>query len=159
MDTDNPLEFVSKSLHKSQIIPNVIPEHFFPSLPISILYKHPITIGAHLNREDTLDEPDIAFTSTDATSTTTYTLVMTDPDAPSRDDPKFGQFRHWVVRLCLLFPNSPSSFHVCVQITGLVPATNHKAIKTKPSTTTYYPPGPPPGTGLHRYGRGYFNTA
>lgn len=26
-----------------------------------------------------------------------YTLVMTDPDAPSRDDPKFGAFRHWVV--------------------------------------------------------------
>lgn len=26
-----------------------------------------------------------------------YTLVMTDPDAPSRDDPKFGPFRHWVV--------------------------------------------------------------
>jgi hypothetical protein len=110
MDNDNPLEFISKSLHESQIIPNVIPEHFFPSLPISILYKHPITIGAHLNREDTLDEPDIAFTSTD-TTTTTYTLVMTDPDAPSRDDPKFGQFRHWVVRLFSRIPHLPS---ICV---------------------------------------------
>lgn len=28
-----------------------------------------------------------------------YTLVMTDPDAPSRDDPKFGPFRHWVVSI------------------------------------------------------------
>jgi hypothetical protein len=50
-------------------------------------------------------------------------------------------------------------FLPCVQITGLaspgpqVAAKNYKAIKTKPSTTTYYPPGPPRGTGLHRYGR------
>lgn len=26
-----------------------------------------------------------------------YTVVMTDPDAPSRADPKFREWRHWVV--------------------------------------------------------------
>ncbi|KAF8414558.1 hypothetical protein L210DRAFT_3434826, partial [Boletus edulis BED1] len=26
-----------------------------------------------------------------------YTLVMTDPDAPSRSDPKMGEWRHWLV--------------------------------------------------------------
>jgi hypothetical protein len=28
-----------------------------------------------------------------------YTLVMVDPDAPSRGDPKYRQFRHWMVRI------------------------------------------------------------
>ena len=26
-----------------------------------------------------------------------YTLLMTDPDAPSREDPKFGEWKHWLV--------------------------------------------------------------
>ena len=26
-----------------------------------------------------------------------YSLIMTDPDAPSREDPKFGEYVHWVV--------------------------------------------------------------
>lgn len=39
-----------------------------------------------------------------------YTLVMTDPDAPSREDPKFGPFRHWVVSL-----SSPSFSSLSLQ--------------------------------------------
>lgn len=56
------------------------------------------------------EEPEINFTSMvasddsagDSTSIlgeTSYTLVMTDPDDPSREDSKYRQFRHWVVRL------------------------------------------------------------
>ena len=26
-----------------------------------------------------------------------YTLIMTDPDAPSRKDPKFREWHHWLV--------------------------------------------------------------
>ncbi|KAF8558053.1 PEBP-like protein [Imleria badia] len=64
---------------------------------------------------------------------------MTDPDAPSRSDPKMGQWRHWVV-------------------TGLkAPALTAldtgdlSARVTRAATTPYYPPAPPHGTGPHRY--------
>jgi hypothetical protein len=119
---DDPLEFVSKSLHKSQIIPDVIPssENFYPSLLFSVLYPanpERFVIGAELPRGDTLDEPDIVFTpmqfpdERSRKGEVTYTLVMTDPDAPSREDPKFAQFRHWVVRVVFLFVFVV--FHVC----------------------------------------------
>lgn len=42
---------------------------------------------------------DSAGDSTSILGETSYTLVMTDPDDPSREDSKYRQFRHWVVRL------------------------------------------------------------
>jgi hypothetical protein len=60
-----------------------------------------------------LDEPDIVITpmnlpfanadstgeGDDLTKEVSYTLVMTDPDSPSRADPRYRQFRHWTVRI------------------------------------------------------------
>lgn len=57
-----------------------------------------------------------------------YTLIMTDPDAPSRTEPKFREFRHWTV----------------VNIPG-----NH--IEEGDVLSAYVGSGPPKGTGLHRY--------
>ena len=57
-----------------------------------------------------------------------YTLIMTDPDAPSRADPKYGQFQHWLV------VNIPGSDLA----KGLV-------------KTSYIGSGAPPNTALHRY--------
>jgi len=33
------------------------------------------------------------------TSTTGLTLALTDPDAPSKEDPKWGEMCHWIVRV------------------------------------------------------------
>lgn len=60
-------------------------------------------LGNELTKSDTESVPNVQITpvgavdgeSTDAN--TSYTLVMLDPDAPSRADPKYGPFRHWVV--------------------------------------------------------------
>eukprot|EP00057_Strongylocentrotus_purpuratus_P016071 XP_011670545.1 PREDICTED: protein D2 [Strongylocentrotus purpuratus] len=57
-----------------------------------------------------------------------YTVVMTDPDAPSRADPKFREWRHWIV---VNVPGTDVS-------KGLVYA-------------PYIGSGPPKDTGLHRY--------
>lgn len=57
-----------------------------------------------------------------------YTLIMTDPDAPSRSEPKFREFRHWLV----------------VNIPG-----NH--VDQGEVLAAYIGSGPPKGTGLHRY--------
>ncbi|KAK7086684.1 Phosphatidylethanolamine-binding protein 1 [Halocaridina rubra] len=57
-----------------------------------------------------------------------YTLCMTDPDAPSRKDPKSREFLHW------LLVNIPG----CDLVKG-------------EALAEYVGSGPPKGTGLHRY--------
>ncbi|KAG7440057.1 PEBP-like protein [Guyanagaster necrorhizus] len=144
MSTD-PLSSVIVSLEREKIIPDVIPEAFSPSVLFTVIYptgKEGL-LGSELTREEAFDEPEINFMPMQNNIGTegepTYTLVMTDPDAPSRAEPKFRQFRHWVITGI----KSP--------IESASETTNLTAFKTKTSTTPYRPPGPPPGTGLHRY--------
>ena len=55
-------------------------------------------LGTELLRDDTQSEPDVEITPMGGDDgSPTYTLAMLDPDAPSRSDPKYGPFRHWVV--------------------------------------------------------------
>jgi hypothetical protein len=78
-----------------------------------------VALGNKLTPEQASQAPEITFVSDDPEAY--YTLIMvrfellhmlvfvprhiikfllsvqTDPDAPSRADPKFGQWRHWVV--------------------------------------------------------------
>ena len=55
-------------------------------------------------------------------------LPVPDPDAPSRDDPKYREWRHWVVMN--------------------IPGNRVSAGETR---SEYIGAGPPKGTGLHRY--------
>ncbi|KAF8654632.1 hypothetical protein AX16_003513 [Volvariella volvacea WC 439] len=149
MTSADPLHSVVAALQREQIIPDVVPEDFSPSTLFSVIYptgKEVVLSPVELMREDTLDEPEINFTplvvpseAQDTSDEVTYTLVMTDPDAPSRAEPKYRQFRHWVITGL----KSPAR--------GTSEVANLTAIKTKPSTTPYRPPGPPPGSGVHRY--------
>ena len=50
--------------------------------------------GTTLTPTATHAEPDVDFSAEDADY---YTLVLTDPDAPSRVDPKYGEYVHWLV--------------------------------------------------------------
>lgn len=59
---------------------------------------------------------------------TFYTLIMTDPDAPSRDEPKFREFKHWLVGNIL--GNDVTKGEII---------------------SAYVGSGPPKDTGLHRY--------
>ena len=114
----SPLESIVVALKRQDIIPDVIPSSFTPTLLFSLVYPAgcEVATGNTLLREDTLDEPDIVITpmnlpfanadstgeGDDLAKEVSYTLVMTDPDAPSRADPKYRQFRHWVVRTKIL---------------------------------------------------------
>ena len=111
----SPLDSIVVALKRQEIIPDVIPSNFTPTLLFSIVYPAgcEVTMGNTLLREDTLDEPDVVispmnlpFANADSTGEgddlakeVSYTLVMTDPDAPSRADPKYRQSRHWLVRI------------------------------------------------------------
>jgi hypothetical protein len=110
----SPLDSIVLVLKREGIIPDVLPPTFTPTLFFSIAYPTgcEVATGNTLTREDTLDEPDIVITPTnlpvanadstgvgeDLAREVSYTLVMVDPDAPSRVDPKYRQFRYWVVR-------------------------------------------------------------
>ncbi|GMS89105.1 hypothetical protein PENTCL1PPCAC_11280, partial [Pristionchus entomophagus] len=57
-----------------------------------------------------------------------YTLIMTDPDAPSRAEPTYREWHHWLVS------NIPG-----------------QDIAKGDTLSAYVGSGPPPKTGLHRY--------
>lgn len=99
------LTAVVNALKSSGAIPDVIPHNFTPSINFNVFWPskgNETAIGETLSKESTQEEPEIKILATDGPGATdinaTYTMVMTDPDAPSRQDPKWGQFRHWVVR-------------------------------------------------------------
>jgi hypothetical protein len=111
----NPLSTLVNPLIEHKIIPDVIPDSkFSPSVLLSVQWPKPnnkkANLGNTLTVEDTREEPEILFTpvaipdstgqlvSDSLTAETTYTLAFVDPDAPSKADPKYRQFRHWVVR-------------------------------------------------------------
>ncbi|XP_078285022.1 phosphatidylethanolamine-binding protein 4 [Rhinoraja longicauda] len=74
--------------------------------------------------------PNVRFP--DAREDAMYVLVMVDPDAPSRNNPTFRYWRHWLV-------SEIQGRHLQLgEVRGTV-------------LTAYRPPNPPSGTSYHRY--------
>lgn len=151
----DPLSNVSLALRKDGIIPDVIPEDFRPSTLFSVSWPQSgaeAMLGNILTKTDTQLEPSVEITPLNSTDGGTYTIAMLDPDAPSKQDPKFGPFRHWVTQG--LRPPTTSEI-VAAASTGRDlgdPLTEPlSASTTKPAITPYRPPGPGSGTGMHRY--------
>ncbi|KAI8973075.1 PEBP-like protein [Trametes punicea] len=143
----DPLSSIVSALKREQIIPDVLPERtaFTPSVLFSVVYPNgsEANLGNYLNVEETQDEPEIRFAALngqwDNSAEASYTLAMLDPDAPSRAEPIYRTFRHWLVtglKSPALTSNSTEALN---------------ALKTHPATTPYRPPGPRPNSGLHRY--------
>jgi len=107
----DPLSKVTSSLHAEEVIPDVIPAsaNFSPTVLFSITWPSTgteVVLGSKITKDLTQDEPEIKILPMQeagglGVDEVSYTVVMTDPDAPSRADPKFGEWRHWVVRLSL----------------------------------------------------------
>ncbi len=94
-------------------------------------------------------EPTIALHDMQAASSSSshrpnnlsYVITLTDPDAPSRDHPKWSEYCHWiasgVLKPVLCDPKEPAPCPpVLTDLDEVVP---------------YKPPGPPEKTGKHRY--------
>lgn len=116
MTSSDPFLAVKRDLEHAGIIPDVIPGSFNPSVLLSVMYDRapgtgPIRFGAEVYRDKLLEEPRVLFEDlkypeeeevrgmTEKHEKATYTLVMTDPDAPSRAQPRLREWRHWVVSL------------------------------------------------------------
>ena len=71
-----------------------------------------------------------------ALSSVPLTIVLSDPDAPSRDNPKWSQVCHWIA----------------TNLTLSHPDDEVREAKAKyDEIMEWKPPGPPPKTGKHRY--------
>ncbi|KAK3308455.1 phosphatidylethanolamine-binding protein [Chaetomium strumarium] len=143
-------KLVREKLKDAEIIPTVI-DDFKPSLGLHVTWpsKEHALLGNTLTPKKLQDEPSIALhdiqaaTSSPNTyaSNVSYVITLTDPDAPSRDKPKWSEFCHWiasgVLKPALCDPKDPG---------GCPPV-----LSDLDEVTSYKPPGPPKGTGKHRY--------
>ncbi|XP_065285219.1 protein D2-like [Dermacentor albipictus] len=110
------------SFTKSGIVTDVIPK--VPKRLAAVTYPAgaSVQLGNTLTPEQAADVPDVRVPGDPYRW---YTVILLDPDAPSRKDPKMRHWLHWLV------VNVP-----------------------QPETTTltkYAGPTPPHGTGEHRY--------
>eukprot|EP01113_Clastostelium_recurvatum_P025745 TRINITY_DN3095_c0_g1_i4.p1 TRINITY_DN3095_c0_g1~~TRINITY_DN3095_c0_g1_i4.p1 ORF type:complete len:177 (-),score=31.24 TRINITY_DN3095_c0_g1_i4:192-701(-) len=114
----------SSLLQEKGIIPDVV-DAFEASSSLSVEYPAGgVQDGNELTPDNTKEAPKIVLPDKDSL----YTLAFIDPDAPSNADPKFRSWRHWLV--CNIKDGDIASGDV---------------------STPYIGPGPPAGSGFHRY--------
>ncbi|XP_037828028.1 protein D2-like [Lucilia sericata] len=108
----------------SGIIPDIIDSK--PATIARVTYgDSSVTLGNELQPRQVKDQPEVTWKAEEGSL---YTLLMVDPDAPSRETPTYREILHWLVI------NIPG----CKLSEGQVVA-------------EYIGSGPPEGSGLHRY--------
>ncbi|XP_043482232.1 protein D2-like isoform X1 [Leptopilina heterotoma] len=119
------LSTMADALKTHEVVPDVIDK--VPNSVLDVTYANnlKVEIGKVLTPTQVKDPPSVKW---DAESGAFYTLCMTDPDAPSRKEPKFREWHHWLV--------------------GNISGNN---IASGETLSEYVGAGPPEGTGLHRY--------
>ncbi|KAH8306179.1 hypothetical protein KR018_003492 [Drosophila ironensis] len=107
------------------IIPDIIDVK--PASKATITYPSgaQVELGKELTPTQVKDQPTVEF---NADAGSLYTLLLVDPDAPSREDPKFRELLHWLV----------------INIPG-------NKVSEGQTIAEYIGAGPREGTGLHRY--------
>jgi len=129
---------VRDELLKAEIIPTVI-DDFTPSLLLQVSWSSHDTaqLGNTLNPGDLKNAPALTIVDPSGVPTkASLVIALTDPDAPSRDDPKWSEFCHWIA-------TAPAASTVAAS------GTVHP--KTLDEVIGYKPPAPPKKTGKHRY--------
>lgn len=75
-----------------------------------------------------------------------FTIILTDPDAPSRKNPKWSEMCHWIAALSTPV-QSPTTTSSAVSF-EMPP---YMEVGSPIDILPYEAPGPPPKTGYHRY--------
>ncbi|XP_019537121.3 protein D3 [Aedes albopictus] len=121
----DPAVAVRKSFTENEIVPDVIKRA--PGALVKVTYPSgaEVNLGNELTPTQVKDEPTVSWK---ADPGALYTLVMTDPDAPTRATPKMREWKHWVVI------NVPGS-----------------DVAAGETVAEYIGSAPPENSGLHRY--------
>ncbi|KAJ4432019.1 hypothetical protein ANN_20633 [Periplaneta americana] len=115
---------LAEAMEKNGVVPDVIPSA--PPEALEITYgAAKVNLGSELTPTEVKDVPEVKW---DADDGAYYVLCMTDPDAPSRTEPKNREWRHWLV--------------------GNIPGNK---VEQGETLSAYVGSGPPKGSGLHRY--------
>ncbi|CAH7673543.1 phosphatidylethanolamine-binding protein [Phakopsora pachyrhizi] len=141
------LQSVKDAFAKEGVVKDVI-TNFEPKAVMRVFYapeteaSKVVIPGQKVLRELTAKQPKFLVdfpseTDVSAATKSTFTLIMVDPDAPSRKNPTLGGFRHFLATNVNLNPVNQS--------------TTLEAIISSPPISTYAQPSPPKGTGFHRY--------
>jgi phosphatidylethanolamine-binding protein (PEBP) family uncharacterized protein len=104
------------------------------------------SLGNTLEPEELQDEPTVALKPPETTtnvcgSKTQLIITLTDPDAPSRDDPKWSEVCHWIA----------AGVPMCVELDLGTGECSAVTLTKLDEIMPYKPPGPPEKTGKHRY--------
>ncbi|KAI8992075.1 phosphatidylethanolamine-binding protein [Mycotypha africana] len=124
---------INAALQRVQLIPDVLSDVTSSTL-LQIIFKESgkeVLLGNNFTSVETKEQPTINLIA--LSESDYYTLVMMNPDAPSRHDQKVAPWRHWIV---VNIADSDVKNSVSQ-------AENHH--------TPYIGPGPGENTGIHRY--------
>ncbi|CZT22910.1 related to putative lipid binding protein TFS1 [Ramularia collo-cygni] len=135
-----------KELQKAEIIPTVF-DSFHPLLKLNVTWKKVSADVGHTIKPKKMSKPPYVqllgelpdFTTSDFTTSDELpqlTLILTDPDARSRDNPDWSEMCHWIATNISLTTSM---------------SINADEEQTWDEIVEYKPPGPPPKTGKHRY--------
>lgn len=130
-------------LEKANIIPTIL-DPFTPLLTLNVTWKKATAeLGNSVKPKKAKKQPSIDLFDVVPSGTRSVnndkiqlTIALTDPDAPSAQDPEWSQMCHWIATDAKLSPAGDEDEFTSSSLTDILP---------------YKPPGPPPSTGPHRY--------
>ncbi len=132
---------IHDALKYSSIISDVL-DDFEPTYSVSIEYTkahESVELGNDIPVESVSSRPAFEFHSisaeggTPGSSNKSFTLILTDPDAKSRENPQWSEMCHWIMT------------NLTAPVAGKI------EVSIKGELIEYLPPTPPPKTGKHRY--------
>ncbi|GAA6036630.1 hypothetical protein JCM8097_001261 [Rhodosporidiobolus ruineniae] len=130
MSIQAAVQQIQDALQAGELIgSSIIPSTFTNAISVHTTYESfgNIQPGSTYTVDETQVEPSVSFQPSAEGPDAKYTILLVDPDAPSKEDPKMSPFLHFA-------------------LADVVP--NQAAGQT---LVTYMGPAPPPGTGRHRY--------
>lgn len=148
----NDVQAVRAELKKAEIIPTVI-DDFLPSLILSVRWPNShANLGNTVKPANLQSQPQVTIhdiTNTLTTITTPkkkipYVITLTDPDAPSRTNPKWSEMCHWIASNMSLSQSTP----LALPQLDLAPSKRQTNVH---NVVKYKAPAPPEKTGKHRY--------
>ncbi|KAH9223306.1 phosphatidylethanolamine-binding protein [Leptodontidium sp. 2 PMI_412] len=144
MSLDTYSQQLVSTLSKVGLAPGsipLIPGTFKLSTILGIKFgERAVTYGEIFRVSECKVAPTISFApEVGKDASTSYTLLLVDPDAPTPEEPKFAFWRHWVV--AGLQPSQAPPGSVAVE----------QAVASKSPLTEYLGPGPKDDSTPHRY--------